>query len=73
MHCCIGPASNVNVERGGTNLPQQDFCDDWLGAVSVDPDAIDLALPPPASGVAEDLSLVGFHVRAGLGVLRSNL
>ena len=34
----------------------------------VDPDAIDLALPPPASGVAEDLSLVGFLVRTGFWV-----
>lgn len=42
---------------------QQEFCDDWQGAVSVDPDAIELALPlRTASSIAEDLSLVGFEV-----------
>lgn len=42
---------------------QQEFCEDWQGAVSVDPDAIELALPPrTASSITEGLSFVGFEV-----------
>lgn len=42
---------------------QQEFCEDWQGAVSVDPDAIELGLHPrTASSTAEGLSLVGFEV-----------
>ncbi|CAN0533391.1 unnamed protein product, partial [Ectocarpus sp. 12 AP-2014] len=41
---------------------EEELCEDWQGAISVDPDAIELALPPrTASSITEGLSFVGFE------------
>eukprot|EP00903_Cladosiphon_okamuranus_P009035 g8638.t3 len=63
----IGGRAVYGLLRGNSSdsevidINDEECCEDWLGAVSVDPDSIDLALPPHASGVTEDLSLVGFQ------------
>lgn len=38
--------------------------DDWMDVVPVDPDAIELALPPTAADGADQLALLEFQVRS---------
>lgn len=43
--------------------------EDWVGVVSVDPDAIDIALPAVAAGTVDDLDILEFQVRDGMLII----
>lgn len=41
---------------------RKEGCDEWVDVISVDPDAIELALPPDVNDAAQGLDLLEFQV-----------